>query len=186
MKKMLLLFSLLTGSAALTANAAPTVTSQGVIVNPYQTNLRAQLWLDRSGNLPEYATGETIQFFTQLNDDAYVYLFNVDSYGRVDLILPNRFSTGDQFVQGGYQVSFPDPNDGFEFEVAPPRGINQVILLASKTPLDFDRVSNFRYGSGYRSAFANSENEFVDKMSMVLGDVWDEDWVTDSVFYNVY
>ncbi|GEM44591.1 hypothetical protein DC3_02260 [Deinococcus cellulosilyticus NBRC 106333 = KACC 11606] len=183
---MLLLFSLLTASGALTANAAPMVNSQGVIVNPYQTNLQAQLWLDRDGSMPEYATGETIRFFAQLNDDAYVYLFNVDSYGRVDLILPNRFSAGEQFVRGGYQVSFPDQNDGFEFEVAPPRGLNQVILLASKTPLDFDRVADFRFGNTYRTAFADSENEFVDKMSIVLGDVWDEDWVTDTVFYNAY
>ncbi|GGJ26983.1 hypothetical protein GCM10008938_11370 [Deinococcus roseus] len=180
------MFSLLTLSSTLPAQAAPSVTSQGVIVNPYYTDLQAHLWLDRAGNTPDYASGEEIQFFTQVNEDAYVYLFNLDAYGRVDLILPNRFSAGAHFVQAGDQVAFPDQNDGFAFEVAPPRGLNQIILLASKTPLDLDRVADFRFGNTYRTSFADSPDEFVDKMSVVLSDVWDEDWVTDTVYYNIY
>lgn len=171
---------LLLGSAVASHN-----TQDFYIVNPYETSLQVDVWLDQSGHTPSYFPGESIQIYTKVNQDAYVYLFNVDPSGRVDLILPNQYTPQANYVQADETVVFPGYNSPYAYQVAPPYGLNQIIALASKTPLDLEVYNHFSNSSRYRTAFASDEQNFVNRMSQVLDFVPDQDWVTSTSFYNV-
>ena len=131
MKKPALLIALTTtllGTLATPALAAPKLSAQSIIVNPVPTNLSAKVWVDRdtSGDrTPVYRVGDRISISTTVNEDAYVYLFNINPDGTTDQILPNRLS-GSAFVRAGQVRTFPAQGDNFVFNVSGPRGIKRM------------------------------------------------------------
>ena len=112
-KKALLTAGLLVGlTAATAAQAAPRITAQSIIVNPYQGSLKVQVWTDRdqSGlSNPRYAIGEKLSVALRISQDAYVYLFNVNADGQIDLFFPNGYE-GNNFVKAGVVKRFPGQN----------------------------------------------------------------------------
>ena len=102
MKKILTLSAL--AALAAPAGAAPTISAQSIIVNPLPSTVNVRVWTDRDSSgaaTPDYAPGEKIRLYTSVAQDAYVYLFNVDPNGQVDLILPNKYQGGANFLKAG-------------------------------------------------------------------------------------
>lgn len=172
-----------------TAAAAPVISAQSIIVNPTPTNVAVRVWTDRdpSGNaVPNYAPGERIRLYTSVNQDAYVYLFNVDPAGKVDLILPNRYAGGKNYLRANTVKVFPDANDGFTFDIAAPYGMNKVLALASSTPLNIDQIAAF---SNQQGGFANvnvqGQQQLAQALSIVVNPVPQNTWTSDTAYYNV-
>ena len=85
MKKLLIIPAMLLAS---TAYAAPKISAQSIIVNPTMPDLSVSVRVDRdpSGNQnPTYRIGDQIALDATVNRDAYVYLFNVNANGTIDL-----------------------------------------------------------------------------------------------------
>ena len=183
MKKHILMASVLLLSVAL---AKPQVSSQRIIVNPVPTDLYVNVWLDKGGNTPAYAPGENIKIYTRVNQDAYVYLFNIDARGQVDMILPNRYDSGDNFVPANTTKAFPGRGDPFEYEIATPYGINKVLAVASKEPLDLRNIARFRDDSDYFATITiRGDLNFARKLSIIIQPLPQRDWVSDTARYNV-
>ncbi len=186
MKKFMLPTALLLTLGA--ASAAPKISAQSIIVNPVQGDLGVRVWTDRDpgGNrTPSYRVGDRIRIYTSVSDDAYVYLFNVNPDGSIDQILPNRYASGANFVKANTTKVFPGSGDGFTFDIAAPYGINKVLALASETPLNLDRISQFRSGQPFADVAVKGQNNLAQALSIVVNPVPQDSWVTDTATYSV-
>ncbi|GGR30061.1 DUF4384 domain-containing protein [Deinococcus ruber] len=179
-----------------TTFAAPKISAQSIIVNPVQTSLGVKVWTDRDSsgqNTPNYYVGDRIRIYTSVNQDAYVYLFNVDPTGKVDLILPNRYAGGANFVRAGVTKAFPSSQDRFTFDIAAPYGLNKVLALASTTKLNLNDIANFQTQNAQATGFAdvkvNGQQQLAQALSIVVNPVQNpvpqNSWITDVAFYNV-
>ncbi|GGJ33601.1 PEGA domain-containing protein [Deinococcus roseus] len=171
------------------ALAVPQISPQRIIVNPVETELKVNVWVDKAPNnpnaTPDYFPGENIKISTKVNQDAYVYLFNVDPEGHVDLILPNKYASGDNFLKANTTKVFPGENDGFTYEIAAPYGVNKVLALASKTALDLNTLAKFQSNQGFATVSATSQNQLAQKLSIIVKPIPQESWITATAYYNV-
>ncbi|MFC5849961.1 DUF4384 domain-containing protein [Deinococcus petrolearius] len=179
----------ITAALAATAGAAPIISAQSIIVNPVQTAVSVRVWTDRDASgtqTPNYLPGERIRLYTSVNQDAYVYLFNVDPQGQVDLILPNRYAGGANFLKANTTKAFPDANDGFTFDIAAPYGLNKVLAVASRTPLNLDQIATFKSGqNSFATVNVQGQQQLAQALSIVVNPVPQETWTSDTAYYNV-
>ncbi|GGK30502.1 S-layer protein [Deinococcus malanensis] len=190
MKNLMLVTGTLGVLAALgTAGATPTLSAQSIIVNPVANPVNVRVWTDRDptgSRAPEYAPGEKIRLYTSVSQDSYVYLFNVDPQGTVDLILPNRYQGGGNFLKANTVKAFPASGDPFTFDIAAPYGMNKVLALASRTPLNIDQIATFKgQQSGFASVSVQGQNQLAQALSIVVRPVEQNTWDSATAFYNV-
>ncbi|MCD5417146.1 DUF4384 domain-containing protein, partial [Candidatus Bipolaricaulota bacterium] len=122
---------LFTTIGALTSaqGAKPGAGPVGIIVRPPdETGLSIRVWEDRG----VYTINETIQIHFEVNQDAFVYIYNIDATGTVRLIFPNPFAP-DNFVRAGKHTI---PDGTYKLEIVPPPGTNYIQAIASPVPLD--------------------------------------------------
>lgn len=187
MKNLLSLGALALISGAL---AQPRISPQSIIVNPTPTDLAVRVWTnkDPSGQqTPDYRVGERITLFTTVNQDAYVYLFNVNPDGSIDQILPNRYNSGSNFLRGGTTRQFPQSGDSYTFDISGPSGVNKVLALASKTQLNLDQISQFRsdqQNQGFATVTVRGQENLAQALSIVVNPIPQNSWTTDVAFYN--
>ncbi|MDO4244398.1 MAG: DUF4384 domain-containing protein [Deinococcus sp.] len=192
MKKLLTLTAL-TATLAATASAAPVISAQSIIVNPVQNNVNVRVWTNKDSTgtrTPNYVPGERIQIYTSVDQDAYVYLFNVDPNGQVDMILPNRYAGGQNFVKANTTKVFPPAGAGFTFDIAAPYGLNKVLALASRTPLNIDQIAQFKsQQSGFATTTVQGQQQLAQALSIVVNPVAQpipqNSWDSATAFYNV-
>ena len=167
----------------LTAYATPVLSPQGIIVNPIPTDLEVQTWVDRDpsglGN-STYFFGDKIQIYTRVNQSAYVYLFNINADGQIDLILPNAFNPNNYLRVGETRV-FPENGARYEFTISGPAGVDQVLAVASRTPLSLAQIADIRSGQMRVQGASN----LARALSIVVTPLPERDWVSDVVRYNV-
>lgn len=115
---------LLLAVLGLGAALAQEINPQGIIVNPVPTDLEVQVWVDKDpakrGNAV-YRIGESIYIYVRVNQDAYVYLFNINADGRIDPILPNPYER-DNFLRAGRPGVFPRRGPATATPSPAPRG----------------------------------------------------------------
>ncbi|WP_293909253.1 DUF4384 domain-containing protein [Deinococcus sp.] len=186
MNKLLVLPAALLLSSAL---AAPKISAQSIIVNPVQPDVSVRVYTDKNpdgSQTPDYRVGEKITINVITNQDAYVYLFNIDGSGKIDQLLPNRFASGANFVKANVVKSFPAPGDTFTFDIDGPAGLNKVLALASKTELNLGDLSSF---SGQQNELATvkakGQEQLAQALSIVVNPIPQNSWVSDTAFYNV-
>ncbi|MFC4452603.1 DUF4384 domain-containing protein [Deinococcus sonorensis] len=192
MKKLLTLSTAL--SAALipgVAAAAPKISAQSIIVNPAPSNLVVRVYVDRdtSGQqTPDYQVGDPIKITTVVNQDAYVYLFNLDGTGKVTQILPNKFASGGNFLKANTSKTFPAAGDNFTFTVDEPAGLNKVLAVASKTQLNLSQITEFQAsqnGGQLAAGKVEGQQQLAQALSIVVNPLPQNSWVTDTALFNV-
>ena len=169
--------------------AGPVLSAQSIIVNPTPSPVNVRVWTDRDRTgtaTPNYLPGEKIRLYTSVSQDSYVYLFNVDPNGKVDLILPNRFQGGGNFIKANTTKVFPDGNDPFTFDIAAPYGVNKVLALASRTPLNIDQIATFKsQQSSFASVSVQGQGQLAQALSIVVRPVDQTTWDSAVAYYNV-
>ena len=135
----ILLIGLLGGSVLVSAQGTPT--PLGIIPSPNPGSLTVNVWTDKS----TYMIGETAQIYFTVNQQAYIYLYDLQPDGIVRLVFPNAYSQNN-FVAAGTHV-LPDAN--YQFVIAPPTGLEQLQIFASLTPLN---LTPSAYGEPYPQA----------------------------------
>lgn len=175
------------------AHATPKISAQSIIVNPVQASLGVLVWTDRDSSgsqTPNYVPGDKIRLYTRVSRDAYVYLFNVDPNGQVDMILPNRYAGGANYVKANTVKVFPAAGDQFTFDIAAPYGLNKVLALASLTPLNTSSIAGFTNSqSNFAVSNVQGQQQLAQALSIVVNPVQNpipqNSWITDVAFYNV-
>jgi len=167
----------------LTAYATPVLSPQGIIVNPIPTDLEVQTWVDRDpqgfGN-SVYYFGDKIKIFTRVNQNAYVYLFNINADGQIDLILPNAYNPNN-YLRAGETYSFPESGARYEFTISGPAGVDQVLAVASRSPLSLVQIADIKSGQMRLQGASN----LARALSIVVTPLPERDWVSDVVRYSV-
>jgi hypothetical protein len=117
-----------------------------------------------------------------------VYLFNINPDGTTDQILPNRLS-GSAYVRAGQTRTFPAQGDNFVFNISGPRGINKVLVIASRTPLNLDQLSSYRQGETFATVQPRTQAGLAQALSIVVNPVEQpvpqQNWTSDTVRYSV-
>ena len=181
MKKLLGLLVLLFSVAFAQNNVV--ISPQSIVVNP-KPSFSVEVFTDRdtSGDsIPAYQIGEHITIGVRVSEAAYIYLFNVRSNGEIQQILPNRFDQQGQnnYLQAGQTLYFPRSDAPYTFDIAEPRGLDKVIAVASKDPLDTSQLADF--GSDPNFASSNQgEQSFAQSLSIVVRPKPQNSWVTDT------
>ena len=167
----------------LVAYAQPRISPQGIIVNPVPTDLQVKTWVDKdpsgSGS-PAYLIGENIVVYAQVNQDAYVYLFNINADGKIDLILPNPYDR-DNFLRAGQVKSFPPRGARYTLTVSGPEGLDRVLAVASKRPLSLAEIADVQSGN---VRVQGAEN-LARALSIVVTPVPSGEWVSGVAYFRV-
>lgn len=168
--------------AALGMGLAQQVSPQRIIVNPNPTDLSVKTWVDKDpakrGDVV-YRLGETITIYAQVNQDAYVYLFNINAEGKIDLILPNAFDQ-DNFLRRNETRRYPPAGARYTFRIDPPEGLNRVLAIAAKRPIAISQIADVARGEVRVSGAENLGRA----LSIVVDPLPDRDWVSDlATFY---
>ncbi|MFT0795835.1 DUF4384 domain-containing protein [Synechococcus sp. H70.1] len=160
--------------------------SRSILVNPVPSDVQVNLELDRRGPNPIYRPGEPISITLSTNRDAYVYLFSIQADGRTHLILPNRFSGGNEFLRAGEVRTFPPPGARYRLTIAPPFGQAQVLAVASPRPLNFQEIASFEQGSSFaRLRVQGSQLGDTIGRAIVVEEIPATEWVATTRFYRV-
>ena len=101
--------------------------------------LKVSATLDRPD--AKYRNGENLSFTLETSEDAYVWVFDTGTSGKVHQIFPNKHHT-DNFLRAGFPVVVPGPDAEYQLVVSHPKGTELLTVIASKddTPLTQDLI----------------------------------------------
>ena len=178
--------ALLVGLAS--AQDTVVISPQSIVVNP-KPSFSVEVFTDKdtSGDgAPTYQLGEEIRIGVRVSEQAYVYLFNVKSNGEIRQILPNRFDQQGQnnLVQAGQTRFFPRDDAPYTFGIEGPRGLDKVIAVASRDPLDTRQLVSFSSDPNFASSSAG-EDSFAQTLSIIVKPKPQNSWVTDTAILYV-
>ncbi len=97
-------------------------------------NLEVFVWPDR-GIDAVYYPGDPIRIFFEVTRDSYLMIYNIDTRGRMHVLLPFD-PWQDNFVQAGRVYEIPGDWDDFSLTVEGPGGAEYIQAIASPRPFD--------------------------------------------------
>ena len=112
----------------MTVSAQSAPTPLGINPSPNPGNLTVSVWTDKQ----TYAVGENALIYFTVNQQAYIYIYDLQPDGVVRLVFPNAYSQSN-FVTAGTHV-LPDAN--YKFLISPPTGLEKLQIFASLVPLN--------------------------------------------------
>ena len=108
------------------ASAAPAASEGSAMA---AGGLRVSATQDRPDRI--YKHGDNLMLTLETSEDAYVWVFDTGTSGKVHQIFPNRYAE-DNFVRGGKPVTVPGAGAKYDFTVSHPKGAELVTVIASK------------------------------------------------------
>jgi len=105
---------------------------EGIIVQPIQTPLAIQLGLDKVS----YTPGDKLRLTIALNQDSYVYIYNITPDRRVNLLFPNAYQPINLLHAGTHTI----PNQRYSLVISPPTGFECIQVLALAAPLPLEQL----------------------------------------------
>ncbi len=161
-KRMLvLLLAIVCGGVALADAPLP----KGLIPVPEEPQIQVSLRTSRTS----YEPGGYLQMTFALNREAYVYVYNVTSAGKVQLLVPNVFLQEPHFPAGEHTL----PKEGWRLRVTEPEGWEYLQIVATPVPLDFYEAKAFEERPFLE--FADPE-AFATRLKGLVGDTWGTAW----------
>ncbi|MFB2969172.1 caspase family protein [Aerosakkonema sp. BLCC-F183] len=91
-------------------------------------------------NSRQLPLGTSVQFRIVNNEASkiYVSVLAIDSAGEMSVLFPNNWTATDDIMQlnSGQMLLLPDPSkDNFSLVTQKPKGVTEILIIASKTPL---------------------------------------------------
>ncbi|MCK4392913.1 PEGA domain-containing protein, partial [Candidatus Bipolaricaulota bacterium] len=145
---------------------------QGIVVSPAKPSLSIELRLSKECLSPR----ERLTLKFTLDRAAYVYIYNIDSKGKVWLLFPNGFSRNPWVSKGEHTL--PDSNE-YSIVIEGPPGVEYIQAIASLRPIplfqhDSTRNKAFLFLSADPKAFAAKLDTWL-KKNLPQGS-WATDW----------
>ena len=85
--------------------------------------------LDRADGI--YKPGEELKLTVETSDDAYIWVFDTGTSGRVHQIFPNKYEE-DNFVRAGQSVTLPEADAEYQYIASEPEGVELLTVIASR------------------------------------------------------
>lgn len=163
MKKFLWVVCVVFLLAAITTVAGADPKTKALIINP-KSDLEVRLWTDKGSNNLVYRVGEKVQFYFEVNENAFVTILDITPDGKVKQVFPNEHQSNN-FAWKNRMYRVPDNYDIF---AAPPTGEETVVAIATRhKPFEYPHTWTERGWSNLRS-----------KLRKRL-DAYDDDWAID-------
>lgn len=88
-----------------------------------------------------YRPGESLALTVKSEEDAYIWVFDTGTSGRVLQLFPNKYAE-DNFVRANQPLTLPGPGAKYRFVVAQPEGVELLTVIASRDnkPLTSDLI----------------------------------------------
>ncbi|MCK4681980.1 DUF4384 domain-containing protein [Candidatus Bipolaricaulota bacterium] len=104
----------------------------GLLPTPTQSDkpLIVGVWTEEPG----YELGDALTLFYSVNQPAFIYLFDLQPDGIVRLLFPNVYSQYNYVAAGTHRL----PDGEYELTIAPPTGVEELLIFASLTPIGLD------------------------------------------------
>ena len=128
-----------------------------------KSDFQLKIWLEKEGKssrdrnvsmdpktgIYQYQLGDKIALHIESSEDAYVYIFNINSLGDITPLFPNRIYRNN-YVKAGRIFRFPDETAGFDWELQEdetaesdsqlqePVEAETIKVFATKTPADME------------------------------------------------
>gem|GEM_PF-252587 len=171
-----MILSALVALASFISLAQP-VAPLGIIIQPPDaSDLSVRIWVDRGA----YTVGEKIKVHFEVNEDAYVYIYDFDPEGKVTPLFPNAWSQNSRVSAGEHTL--PD-SAAYQFTVAGPPGTEYIQAIASTQPLSIP--SQFHSTTPFAPLGLDPESFKSQYQARVLGIVpehaWAQDWTSFEV-----
>jgi PKD repeat protein len=129
MRKYLLVAALVLAMGAVVLADGDQAVPLGIIVEPpSEEGLSVHIWVDK----PAYAFNEHVTVHFEVNQDAYVYIWDISPDG-VCLIFPNQNEMNNHVSAGTHTV--PGPGATYHLTVQPPAGTEYLQIVATKQPV---------------------------------------------------
>ncbi|HCP32377.1 TPA: hypothetical protein DIT45_03945, partial [Candidatus Acetothermia bacterium] len=127
---------------------AQPVAPLGIIIEPPAPGgLEATIWVDE----PAYQINEYLQVHFEVNEDAYIYVWDIDPTGGACLIYPNNYESNNYVSAGPHTI----PGVGtYHLRVQEPTGTERLQIVATKSSVD--GIVQFFGGFSKGSPFACS------------------------------
>ena len=174
------------------AFAAPRISAQSIIVNPVETGPQVKVWVNRDpngGGNPVYRKGEAIRVGVRTSQDAYVYLFNVNADGQIDLFFPNGYEAGENgrsnFVKANTNRVFPGAGADYSLSVGGPNGQDKLLALASTRELNIDDIARFAGEQGFAQVRLQGQDNLARALSVIVTPLPGDAWGTDVALFRV-
>ena len=131
--------------------------------------------VDRSD--AQYSHGESLVLTVEVTEDAYVWVLDTGTSGKVHQIFPNRYEN-DNFVRAGNPVAIPSAGADYQLLVSHPKGAELLTVIASKdsTPLTAGLIEE-ETDAGAFLALRGSAASIAKDLSISLKEK-ESDWVT--------
>lgn len=189
MKNVTAHIALLSLLSVTTATAAPQLSTQSIIVNPTPTSLNVNIRTNRTVNsqqIPTYAPGDHLEFYTRANKNAYVYLFNVDAQDQVTLLSSNGLQAQGNLLKANTSRVFPEKGKASTFLLTMPQGVNRLLAVASLVPLDFRPLTARTSAQGEMTPVnVKGQAGLGQALSVALQSVPAENWTTATTQYTI-
>ena len=131
------------------ASTAATASSIGNLVDePEKGALGVSVSTER-GEGAVYRQGEDMVVLVTVSKEAWIKVYHIDVDGKIQLILPNRFSPG-AAIEPGRIVRIPGSGDPFAFKMTPPYGTEFIKVIASTRPFASDEADFEELGGDAR------------------------------------
>ena len=101
---------------------------RGIIVNPSQP-YQSTIWTDKTS----YYVGDKLNIYFRVDRASYVYVFDIDTKGKVSLIYPNIYSNSN-YVSANRTYTLPD-NSKYNFSVTGPAGVDNLVIISLPSPI---------------------------------------------------
>ncbi len=150
---------------------------QGIIVKPPETSpLEVEVWTTKD----RYSPGQEIKIHFRINKKAYLYIYNIDSQGRVNLLFPNKYDRANHLEPGEGEL----PGKGYSFLAGEEEGDEFLQAIVSTRPLEmFTSIEEERFQknpfpqlSREPEAFARTGKQNI--RAEVSGESWATDWTS--------
>lgn len=106
--------------------------------------------LDRTDGT--YRPGEELKLTVETSEDAYIWVFDTGTSGRVHQIFPNKYEE-DNFVRAGQSVTLPEADAEYQYIASEPEGVELLTVIASRDN-------------------GSLTQELIDKETMPVGPFW--------------
>ena len=67
----------------------------------------------------------------ETSEDAYIWVFDTGTSGRVHQIFPNKYEE-DNFVRAGQSVTLPEADAEYQYIASEPEGVELLTVIASR------------------------------------------------------
>lgn len=147
---------------------------KGVIVKPPQeSKLTVEVWTDRS----RYTPDERVKIYFHINKRSYVYIYNIDTQGRVNLLFPNKFDQKNWLEAGKHQI----PGKGYSLVVEEPEGFEYLQAIASFKPLPvLSPITEKTFEKAPFPLLSQKSQQFKEQIEDEISqEISPKDWTTD-------